>query len=212
MVTGVRDCPVIRDDRAALRIAEVSVAIGEIEDDLKAKLVGAVGSKPRPTTPVTSTKPAAIGASTWPPAGPRVVFIAVSTGGPAALSRVIPSLPGDLRLGVVIVQHMPAQFTGALAERLDSLSAVKVREARQGDVPRQGLVLVAPGDKHLEVRDRGVLHIVDAIVAGEGEGPLEPTPIDCGMLIGGSSALAVDSVAATLMGFDARRIPIVAHG
>lgn len=59
---------------------------------------------------------------------------------------------------------------------------------------------------------RRVLHIVDAIVAGEGEGPLEPSPVDCGMLIGGSSALAVDSVAATVMGFDARRIPIVGHG
>ena len=59
---------------------------------------------------------------------------------------------------------------------------------------------------------RACLHLVDAIIAGEGEGPLEPDPKVCGMMLGGFSPVAVDTVAAGLMGFDYRKIPIVAHG
>jgi uncharacterized protein (DUF362 family) len=59
---------------------------------------------------------------------------------------------------------------------------------------------------------RRVIHIVDAIVAGEGEGPLEPSPVRCGTLLGGASPLAIDAVAATLMGFDLWKLPIVARG
>lgn len=137
---------------------EVSANLAEIEADLIGKLTAAVGSRPRAVKPVVSRKPPDGSVlSTWPPGGPRVVFVAVSTGGPAALSRVIPALPADIPFGVVIVQHMPAQFTSTLAERLDSISAVKVREAKDGDTPRQGVVLIAPGDRHLEVGERGKL-------------------------------------------------------
>jgi hypothetical protein len=59
---------------------------------------------------------------------------------------------------------------------------------------------------------RRVLHVVDAIVAGEGEGPLEASPVRCGVLLGGGSSLSVDAVAATLMGFDLRRVPVIARG
>lgn len=92
---------------------------------------------------------------------PRVIFIAVSTGGPVALSRVIPQLPASLRSGVVIVQHMPATFTGALADRLNSESHLQVREARDGDIPHPGLVLLAPGGKHLKVELNGTLRLAD---------------------------------------------------
>ncbi|HZJ72489.1 MAG TPA: CheB methylesterase domain-containing protein, partial [Planctomycetota bacterium] len=84
-----------------------------------------------------------------------------STGGSAALSQLVPRLPGDARFATLIVQHMPAQFTAALAERLDQLSAVHVREAVDGDIPRPGLVLIAPGDRHLEVADDGSLRLTD---------------------------------------------------
>jgi len=80
-----------------------------------------------------------------------VVAIGCSTGGPAALSEVIPALPGNLNAAVVVVQHMPAGFTRVLAERLDRLSRVSVKEAEDGETLRPGVVLVAPGGHHLMV-------------------------------------------------------------
>ncbi len=90
-----------------------------------------------------------------------MLVVAVSTGGPAALSRVIPALPAEIKFSVVIVQHMPANFTTTLAERLNALSAVAVREARDGDRPIAGVVYVAPGDRHLEITERGFLRLGD---------------------------------------------------
>jgi two-component system chemotaxis response regulator CheB len=85
----------------------------------------------------------------------------VSTGGPAALSELIPALPKDLRAAVIVVQHMPAHFTHALAERLDATSALRVREASDGDRPMPGVVLIAPGDRHLELDERGLVVLTD---------------------------------------------------
>ena len=91
----------------------------------------------------------------------RIVVIAISTGGPAALARLVPSLPVDGGFGLLIVQHMPFGFTHALAERLDALGALRVREAKSGDVPESGLALIAPGDRHLEVAPDGTLMVTD---------------------------------------------------
>ena len=82
-------------------------------------------------------------------ASQHIVVIGSSTGGPPALTAVVPKLPADLPAGVVVVQHMPAGFTGALAKRLDSLSQLSVREAKSGDVVAVGQVLIAPGDFHV---------------------------------------------------------------
>lgn len=79
------------------------------------------------------------------------VIIGSSTGGPRALTEVIPRLPSDFPLPLLVVQHMPAGFTRSLAERLDSLSRIAVREARDGDLLQPGLALVAPGGLHAEV-------------------------------------------------------------
>jgi two-component system chemotaxis response regulator CheB len=88
------------------------------------------------------------------------VIIGISTGGPSALERLLPRLPTDFPAGVLIVQHMPAQFTAALAERLDRLSALRVREARDGDRISTGTVLIAPGDYHVVVERTGVLKLM----------------------------------------------------
>lgn len=94
-------------------------------------------------------------ASTIPAA--QVVVIGSSTGGPPALTEVVPHLPDDISAGVLVVQHMPAGFTKALARRLDSLSAMEVVEASEGDIVAAGRVLIAPGDFHMRVgRDRRV--------------------------------------------------------
>lgn len=81
----------------------------------------------------------------------HVVVIGSSTGGPPALTAVVPRLPANLPAGVLIVQHMPPGFTAALAKRLDSLSALEVAEAKDGDLVAAGKVLIAPGDFHLMV-------------------------------------------------------------
>lgn len=92
--------------------------------------------------------------------GNKVVAIASSTGGPKALQAVIPRLPANLDAPVVIVQHMPAGFTASLAERLNSLSDLTVKEAAEGDVLTAGNVYVAMGGKHLNIRTSGSRHTI----------------------------------------------------
>jgi two-component system chemotaxis response regulator CheB len=86
-----------------------------------------------------------------PAFSPCVVAMGVSTGGPEALEVVLPSLPSYFPLPIVIVQHMPALFTGMLAERLDKCCGLRVREAAEGAAVLPGNIFIARGDLHLEV-------------------------------------------------------------
>ncbi len=81
-----------------------------------------------------------------------VVAIGVSTGGPVALGEVIPYLPQDLGVPVVLVQHMPPNFTGSLAETLARKSKLVVKEAEEGEAVEAGKVLIAPGGKHMIIK------------------------------------------------------------
>lgn len=83
--------------------------------------------------------------------GPPIVLIGVSTGGPTALTQVIPALPARIGVPIFIVQHMPAHFTEALAQRLASKSALKVSEARDGEVAQPDHVYIAPGGKQMKL-------------------------------------------------------------
>ena len=71
------------------------------------------------------------------------------------MQSVIPRLPAELAAPVLIVQHMPQGFTQSLAERLNSLSKIKVKEAAEGDVLENGVVYIARGGKHMNVDTRG---------------------------------------------------------
>ena len=86
----------------------------------------------------------------------KLVAIGTSTGGPQALQAVITRLPGNLPCGVVIVQHMPAGFTKSLADRLDSISAISVKEAENDEIIKDGQVYIAPGNYHMRVVPSGV--------------------------------------------------------
>ncbi len=155
---------------------EVSVDLSKIAEELVRKVIAAASAKPRAAKPLPSASastsmtrssspgfaiPVPISRTTLSGGLPRLAVIAVSTGGPAALSEVIPALPKDLRCAMIVVQHMPAHFTSALAERLDAASAVRVREAADGDRPMPGVVLIAPGDRHLELDERGLVMLSD---------------------------------------------------
>jgi len=89
---------------------------------------------------------------------PQVVAIGVSTGGPDALARVLPSLPANFPLPVLIAQHMPPIFTSLLAARLTAKCALPVRECVSGEPLMPGCVLIAPGDFHMVVsRQDGIV-------------------------------------------------------
>lgn len=93
-------------------------------------------------------------------AGKKIVAIASSTGGPKALQSLIPKLPAKLNAPVLIVQHMPAGFTEALAGRLDSLSELQVKEAAEGDVLENGHVYLARGGRHMNVVRQVGKHVI----------------------------------------------------
>jgi two-component system chemotaxis response regulator CheB len=108
------------------------------------------------------------------PKGPRniaridIVAIGISTGGPNALAALLPALPGDFPVPVVIVQHMPPVFTRLLAERLASKSKIDVKEGCAGAVLEPGCAWIAPGDYHMTVRVDG-----NHVLLGTHQGPPE---------------------------------------
>jgi two-component system chemotaxis response regulator CheB len=92
-----------------------------------------------------------------------VVAIGTSTGGPRALQEIITVLPKDFPVPIVIAQHMPPNFTGPFAERLNQLSKIEVKEAQEGDQLKPGLALLAPGRGHMKVVKKRTLESVVTI-------------------------------------------------
>jgi two-component system chemotaxis response regulator CheB len=109
-----------------------------------------------------------IGAST---AAPAVLVIGVSTGGPAALEVLLPALPANLPLPVLIVQHMPELFTRLMAERLNGRCALRVHEAVEGEPVSRGRVTIARGNWHLELRSPAIVSAAPTMHLHQG--PLE---------------------------------------
>lgn len=126
-----------------------------------------VGPRSAPATATTAIGAGTIGARTpspapvapsqtqrrrvLPPANLDLLLIGVSTGGPRTLQDMLPGLPADFRLPVVIVQHMPPLFTRTLAEQLDKVCNLRVSEAVDGERIVAGRILIAPGGRHLEI-------------------------------------------------------------
>jgi two-component system chemotaxis response regulator CheB len=127
----------------------ISLDLALVRDRLHAALAAAAaanlaGSRMLARPPVGAGRPTPVAARAR-----RLVVIAASTGGPRALADLVPALPAGLAAAVVIVQHMPAGFTRSLAERLNHMSDITVHEATDGAVLRPGVVLIAPGGRHL---------------------------------------------------------------
>lgn len=115
-------------------------------------------SKPTLNTQFSSSRPAVkpasdVGAVKMPPRASgkqyRLLAIGTSTGGPVALQRILTQLPANFPLPIVLIQHMPAAFTPAFAQRLDSLCQINVKEAAGGEILKPGCAYLAPGGKQM---------------------------------------------------------------
>lgn len=89
-----------------------------------------------------------------------LVVMGTSTGGPKALHEVMSSLPSGLNAAILIVQHMPPGFTRSLAQRLDSVSPFRVKEAEDGDIIERGKAYIAPGNYHMEIKFQIDKHVI----------------------------------------------------
>ncbi len=141
-------------------VGSVTAAMAQVREQLIPRVKALCGVVSRPRTaarqvPSGQSMPSRPGRS--PARARRVdaVAIGVSTGGPNALAEVFGALPADLSVPIIVVQHMPANFTRLLAERLDGRSAIRVAEARNGVLMEAGVVWIAPGDYHAVVRRQG---------------------------------------------------------
>ena len=83
-----------------------------------------------------------------------IIAIACSTGGPQALHKLVPMLPDDFGIPIVILQHMPAGFTKSLADRLDGMSKLTVKEAENGEALLPNVAYIAPGGHHFEIKGK----------------------------------------------------------
>ncbi len=142
----------------------ISLDLGKVKGEIIEKIKIAARAKLVPQVTVTRTL-AKVPKATLEVSNRRlnkIIAIGTSTGGPKALQEIVPLLPRSIPAGILIVQHMPKGFTKSLADRLDSLSQITVREAKDGDELVAGLALVAPGDYHMtatEVGGRVIIHL-----------------------------------------------------
>ncbi|MFQ5557728.1 MAG: CheB methylesterase domain-containing protein, partial [Acidimicrobiales bacterium] len=113
----------------------------------------APSARTAPATTKTTAARSATRRSAQPPKSRDLLVVGSSTGGPEALTKVLSSLPQWFPVPVLVCQHMPANFTGLLARKLDAASELRVREALKPSLPIAGDVLIAPGDRHLIVKD-----------------------------------------------------------
>ncbi len=132
--------------------------IFEVRHELIDKVKTAARVSAESLQTLSELKPAAVEAPKDPSIAYRnkfdAIVIGVSTGGPQALRFLIPQFPADFPIPIAVVLHMPVGYTATYAEKLNEISALEVREAREGDEMTAGRVLLAPAGKHLTLRRR----------------------------------------------------------
>jgi two-component system chemotaxis response regulator CheB len=126
--------------------------IGEqLLEKVKAAAGAPVTNLVEPAEPAQAAKPAMLARAA---SKADMVVLGISTGGPQALRQLLPALPADFPVPIVMVLHMPTGYTTLFAEKLNEISALEVREAKEGDVPRPGLALLAQAGRHIVFRRR----------------------------------------------------------
>ncbi len=149
--------PKPEDGMMAENLAKVTEAIVPVIKTLKRQfeISRTLGRGPRVATkPVQAPAPkkvSPIKSTRLPSSKSEIVGIGISTGGPNALSQMIPMLPGNLNVPILIVQHMPPMFTASLAASLDKKSDLSVKEAEDGEKIFPGTVYIAPGGKQMKI-------------------------------------------------------------
>ncbi len=143
-------------------VGSVNAAMQNVRNELTPKIKGLcqwfadANRKPVVPRPATATPTATVRRPVSnAPSRIDVVAIGVSTGGPNALATVLPSIPADFPVPIVIVQHMPPIFTKHLADRLNTTCKIDVMEAGRGNILRPGTAFIAPGDYHMVVKRQG---------------------------------------------------------
>lgn len=127
-----------------------SLDIVKIRDELVCKIrAAAETAKRRPVAKSGLSSPKQSETRTNWQITPEIIAVGTSTGGPKALQEILPLLPGDLPVPIVVVQHMPLGFTGPFARRLNNLCKITVREAEQGETIQPGVVYIAPAGQHM---------------------------------------------------------------
>ncbi|MGD8352378.1 MAG: chemotaxis-specific protein-glutamate methyltransferase CheB, partial [Nitrospirota bacterium] len=145
-------------DFIAKPTVKASVELRNIEKDLLRKVHGVTGISLDALTRARQLHAEAAGAAgRYFPGEAEIKMVAIgsSTGGPPALQVVLSELPENFPAAIAVSQHMPPGFTRSLAERLNRLCGVDVKEAEQGEAVREGSVLVCPGGHHMEFRRQG---------------------------------------------------------
>ncbi|MCC6590760.1 MAG: chemotaxis response regulator protein-glutamate methylesterase [Bryobacterales bacterium] len=135
---------------------------------------------------------------------PEAVAIGVSTGGPAALAQLVPDFPADFPQPILIVQHMPALFTRLLAERLNTASRLKVKEATNGEMVESATAYIAPGDFHMRVVRAGTQYRI-ALDQGPPQNSCRPAVDVLFESMAQAYGGAVTAVVLTGMGHDGAR-------
>ncbi len=144
------------DDYVPKKLSPTSLDILHIQSDLVAKILAAAHSRRKAHPPdILARKPPQSSVledhdRTFSSRA-AIVALGTSTGGPQALQEMLPLLPRDLSVPILIVQHMPLGFTAPFAQRLNSLCSVAVREATHGESVQPGVVYLAPAGKHMRV-------------------------------------------------------------
>lgn len=188
-------------DYVPKRLSSGSLNIHHIQKDLNAKIKAAAQLRwPQDQLAAAKYPPSKTSRPAQAASHPKlaIVAIGVSTGGPKALEEILPLLPRDLRVPILIVQHMPAGFTAPFAERLDQLCALPVRQATDGESLEAGTIYIAPAGFHMRIKRSPEAQSGISLSSGAENQPHVP-----------SVDLMMQSVA---MGFHAKSMGIIMTG
>jgi two-component system chemotaxis response regulator CheB len=159
------------------QLSPASLDILHIREDLIAKIKAAAESR-RSHAPYELPRkpPRAVNLPVRDASPTAIVALGISTGGPKALQDILPKLPADLSVPILVVQHMPSGFTAPFAKRLDNLCAVSIREAVHQELIQPGVVYIAPAGVHLTVDRTGIRAVI--CLSGKPENQLHVPSVD----------------------------------